>query len=68
MMFDISENDISGSESYLNVPAHLPKWVEKTLSYVGLDVGNHVDPRRIESYFQRVGISLACNDSLLNEA
>ena len=31
LMSDISENNISGSESDPNVPTHLPKWAEKTL-------------------------------------
>ena len=46
MMSDIRENDISCSESDPNVPTHLPKWAEKTLSYVGLNVGNPAHPRR----------------------
>ena len=51
LMSDISENNISGSESDPNDPIHLPKWVEKTLSSVCLNVGNHVDPRRTQTYF-----------------
>ena len=63
-MSDISENNISGSESYPNVPTHLPKWVKKTLSSVGLDVGNPVDPRRTQLDFQRACIALSFNDYL----
>ena len=51
LMSDISENNIAGSESYPNVPTHLPKCTENTLFSVGLDVGNHVDPRRTRSDF-----------------
>ena len=67
MIYDISENNISGSKSYPNVPTHLPKWAEKTLSFAGLDVGNPVDPRRTRSDFKRAGISLSGNDSLMSE-
>ena len=59
MMSDISENDIPGFETYPNDPTHLPEWAEKTLSSVGLDVGNPVDPRRTRSYFQRAGIDIS---------
>ena len=40
MMSDISENDILGSELDPNVPTHLPKWAEKTLSSAGIDAEN----------------------------
>ena len=59
MMSDISENEISVSESYQNHPSHLPKWAEKTLSSDGSNVGNPADPRRTWAYFQRVGIDLS---------
>ena len=32
MMYDISENEILCSESYLNDPTHLPKWEEISVS------------------------------------
>ena len=67
MMSDISEHEISGSESDQNDPSHLPKWAEKTLSSAGSNVGNLVDPRRTQSDFQREGIYLSCNDSLISE-
>ena len=63
-MSDISEHDISGSETYTNDPTYLPKWVEKYLSSTWLDVGNLADPRRTRLDFQRAGISLYCNDYL----
>ena len=66
-MSDISENNISFYESYSNVPTHLPKWAKKTLSSVGLNVGNPTDPRRTRSYFQREGITLYCNDYFISE-
>ena len=31
LMSDISEHNISGSESYSNHPTHLPKWAKKSL-------------------------------------
>ena len=51
IMSDISENNISGSESYSNHPTHLPKWAKKTLSFTRTNIGNLVDPRRTRSYF-----------------
>ena len=50
-----------------NVPTHVPKWAEKTLSSAELDIGNPVNPRRTWFDFQRAGISLSCNDSLLSK-
>jgi len=65
IIFYISEHNISGSKSDSNVPTHLPKWAKKTLSSVETNVGNPIDPRRTRSDFQRAGISLYWNDSLL---
>ena len=59
LMYKINEHEISGSKSDLNEPTHLPKWAEKTLSSVGLDVGNPVDQRRTRSDFQRACIALS---------
>ena len=59
MMYDISDYELSGYESYPNEPSHLPKWAKKTLSSVGLNVGNPADPRRTWAYFQRVGIDIS---------
>ena len=59
MMYDISDNNILCFESYPNVPTHLPKCAEKTLSSAKLDVGNPVDPRRTWSDFQREGIAIS---------
>ena len=67
LMSDISDHEISSSESYPNEPTNLPKWAEKTISFGGLNVGNLSDPRRTRSDFQREGIALSCNDSLLCE-
>ena len=67
LMFDINDNNISGSKSYPNVPTHLPKWDEKTRSFVGLDVGNPADPSRTQSDFQRPGIALSSNDPLMSK-
>ena len=46
---------------------HLPKWAKKTLTFVGTNIGNPVDPRRTRSYFQRTGIALSCHDFLLSK-
>ena len=58
LISDISEHNISGSESYSYVPTHLPKWAKKNRSSAGTNVGNPVDPRRTRLDFQRAGISL----------
>ena len=58
MMYDISDYELSGYESYPNEPSHLPKWAKKTLSSVGSNVRNLVDPRRTRADFQRVRISI----------
>ena len=68
LMSDISENNISGSESYSNVPTHFPKWATKTLSSARTNVGNSVDQGRTWSYFQRAGISISFHYSLLYKA
>ena len=68
MMSDINENNISYSKSYPNVPTHLPRWANNTLSFTGTNVGNHVDPRRTRLDFQRKGIALSCNYSLMYES
>ena len=62
LISDISEQDISGSESDSEVQTHLPSWAKKTLSSVGENIGNLVDPRRTRSDFQRAGIDISCND------
>ena len=67
MIYDISENNISGSESYSNFPTHLPKWAKKILSSTGRNIGNSTDPRRTRSDFQREGIALYFNYSLLSK-
>ena len=67
MMFDISEKNISGLESYFDVSTHLPTWAKKTLSSDGKSIGNPADPRRTWSDFQRAGIDLSCHDSFLSE-
>ena len=56
-----------GSESYLNEPSHLPKWAENTLSSVGSNIGNLVDPRRTWGDYQRAGIALSYIDPLLSK-
>ena len=38
MMSDISEKNISGSESYSDVSTHLPTWAKKTLSSAGTNI------------------------------
>ena len=58
MISDISEKNISGSESDSDVSTHLPTWAKKTLSSDGENIGNPVDPRRTRSNFQREGIYL----------
>ena len=65
LMSDISEKNISGSESDSYVSTHLQTWAKKTLSSAGTNIGNPADPRRTRSYFQRAGIYLSCHDSLL---
>ena len=67
MMFDISEKNISGLESYSDVSTHLPTWAKKTLSSVGTNIGNPASPRRTRSNFQRVDIYLSFHDSLMYE-
>ena len=67
MMYYISENNILGSESDSNVPTHHPKWAKNTLSSTGTNVGNPADSRRTRSDFQRAGIDISCNDSLMYE-
>ena len=59
IIYDINEKNISGSESYSNVPTNLPKWAEKTLSSAGLDIGNPAYPRRTRFAFLRAGIALS---------
>ena len=66
MMYDISQKQISGSESNSEVQTHLPTWAKKTLSFAGENIGNPVDPRRTRFDFQRKGIFLSCNDALLS--
>ena len=66
VMYDMSENDISGSESYPNEPTNLPKWAEKTLSFARSNIGNPVDPRKTRGDYQSEGISLYCADPLLS--
>ena len=34
LMYDIIENEISGCESDLNDPTHLPKWADSLLRWV----------------------------------
>ena len=46
---------------------HLPTWAKKTLSSVGPNIGNLADPRKTRSSFQKEGIALSWNDSLLYE-
>ena len=65
LIFYTIQNNISGFQLDPNFPTLLPKWVKNTLSSVGLDVGNPVDPRRTQLDFQRAGISIPCNDSLM---
>ena len=36
-------------------------------SSAGKNIGNPVDRRRTQSYFQREGIALSCHDSLLSD-
>ena len=67
LMSDISEHEIPSSKSDPNEPTHLPKWVEKTLCFVGSNVGNLPDLRRTRADFQRSGISLSCNDPMMYE-
>ena len=67
MISDISEKNISGSESDSEVQTHLPTWAKKTLSSVGENIGNPADPRRTWSEFQREGIVLFCHDDLLSK-
>ena len=62
LMSDISEHNISGSESDSNHPTHLPKWAKKTLSSIGTNVRNLANPRRTRSDFQREGIEIYYND------
>ena len=61
MISDISEKDISGSESDSEVQTHLPTWAKKTLSSAGPNIGNPIDPIRTRSEFQRAGIALSCH-------
>ena len=65
MIYDISDKNISGSESDSEVQTHLPTWAKKTLSCVRENIGKPADLRRTRSYFQRAGIALSCHDSLL---
>ena len=66
LMSDISEHNISVSESYPNFPTHLTKWAKETLPSIGTNIGNPVDPRRTRSYFQREGISIYFHDSSIS--
>ena len=67
LMFHIREQNKSGSESDSDVSTHLPTWAKKTPSFIGTNIGNHVDLRRTRSDFQRAGIFISCHDSLLYE-
>ena len=58
LMYDISVNNISGSESYSNVPTHLPKWAKNTLSSAGTNVGNPADLRRTRSGYNQYHLFL----------
>ena len=68
MIFDISVQKKSDSESGPEVQNHLPTWAQQTLSSVGDNIGNLDDPRRTRSDFQRAGIVLSCPDYLLSES
>ena len=67
LIFDISVQKTSDSESYSEVQNHLPTWARQTLSSVGDNIGNPDDPRRTRSDFQREGIALSCPNNLLFE-
>ena len=67
MISDISDQQASSSSSEHEVQIHLPTWARQTLSSAGDNIGNPDDPRRTRSDFQRAGIALYCNESLLLE-
>ena len=67
MIFDISVQQKSDSESEPEVQNHLPTWSRQTLSSAGDNIGNPDDPRRTWFDFQREGIALSCPDNFLFE-
>ena len=67
VIFDISEQKTSDSDSEPEVLNHLPTWARQTLSSAGENIGNSDDPRRTRSDFQRVGIALSCYDNFMSE-
>ena len=46
MMSDICQKKISSSELDSKLQTHLPTWAKKTISSVGENIGNPIDPRR----------------------
>ena len=67
MISNISEKEISHSESDSEVQTNLPTWAKKTLSSTKENIGNPVDPRRTRFEFQRACIALSFHDDLLSE-
>ena len=67
MISNISEKEISHSESDSEVQTNLPTWAKNTLSSAGENIGNPANRRRTRYEFQRAGIALSCYDYLLYE-
>ena len=57
-MSNINEHEESGLDSYPNYPLQFPKWEKRTLTSVGSNIGNLVDPRRTRENFRRACMDL----------